>query len=160
MFAQTHSLKVLVFLHFGSENRKKIGASGGAAQAAEARSCFISVPASWVGPNSEHDPRPKITKVLTVRNSKSLKLLKLGAKPQSSKVFKVIWLPETLRYPTMHPALLDSGAAGCPNAATPVRARVARLRAGSACGVDAAHDGACSRPSRRNALNAWVAGCD
>ena len=43
---------------------KKIGASGGAAQAAEARSCF-SMPASWVGPNSEHAPRPKITKVLT-----------------------------------------------------------------------------------------------
>ena len=56
------------------------------------------MPASWVGPNSEHDPRPKITKVLTRQKLKitNVKLLKLWAKPKSSKVFKVIWPPETL----------------------------------------------------------------
>ena len=49
---------------------KKIGASGGAAQAAEARSCVFD--AGELG--LEHDPRPKITKVLTRRKLKITKV--------------------------------------------------------------------------------------
>ena len=78
---------------------KKIAASGGAAQAAEARSCFFDAgaPASWGGHNAEQDPRPKITKVLTRQKLKTTKVVKTLGQPQKlSKVFKVIWLPETL----------------------------------------------------------------
>ena len=51
---------------------QKIGASGGAAQAAEARSCVFD--AGELG--LEHDPRPKITKVLTRRKLKITKVAK------------------------------------------------------------------------------------
>ena len=66
----------------GLRNQKN-RASGGAAQAAEARRGTFSGPATWLGPSSEHDPQQKITKVLTYQKLKITKVTKVRGRAQN-----------------------------------------------------------------------------